>query len=512
MPHSLSSHNTRLARNTLMLYLRMLLMMCINLYASRVILRVLGFDDYGLFNVVAGVVTMLGFLNPTLASGTQRFLNYAMGQDDECQLHKCFSNAMTIHAALALALVILAETVGLWFVRTQLAIPAGRDIAVFWIYQFSIVTLLFDILLLPYMSAIIAHEKMDIYAYVSILDACLKLLILFLISHTPYDKLILYGALYGVAHIASALVYAVYATSRFKEARLAFGSDKATIKEMLSFSGWSVMGGVASAANNQGVNVILNLFFGTVVNSARALSMQVYGMLYQLIANFQTALRPQVVKYYAAGQVREMTELVFNSAKASAFLMLLVDVPVMVEARELLRLWLVEYPDYTVSFLNVLLLIPLVAPLTGTVMMVVHATGKLKESTVWAGINQLLVLPVSYLLLKLGCSPVSSFIVMGLANLLECFIYLYWMNRHIDFPMWSFFREVFVPVVALFVLNYGIAYGIHSALRGLDPTVRMVVVGIVSVMACGATIYWIGCDKVMRAKAKSFLVSFFKER
>lgn len=495
-----TGQNYRLAKNTLFLYFRMVLLLLINLYASRIILKILGIDDYGVFNVVGGVVTLLGFLNSTISSGTQRFLNIALGQKDYLRLRKYFSNALLMHCMLALIVLVLAETIGLWFIQNKIIIPSGRETAAFWVYQFSIVSIIANIIQLPFTVTIIAHEKMDIYAYISIFEGLLKLVIIYLLSIINYDKLILYGGLYTCSFIIVSYISIQYAWNKFEEARLRLSFDKAVFKEMLRFSGWNVLGGVAAAANNQGLNVVLNLFFGTTVNAARGIATQFANMLYQLVSNFQTALKPQIIGYYASGKIDEMIRLSFLSAKASAFLMMIVNVPIILEIKPILKLWLGDYPAYTPIFLYVLMLIPLIAPMTGTIMIVVQATGKLKEVTTCCSINQLLVLPISYLLLSFGCHPVTPFIVTGVSVLTEGFLYLYWMNYHIQYPIVKFYKDVYGPVFLIFAINIVVGLFLQSWFSSASEIIQIIVVVPTCILFSGLTIYYWGLEKPMRRK------------
>lgn len=444
---SLESHNnTRIAKNTILLYFRMLLTLLVGLYTSRVVLETLGISDYGLYNVVGGVVTMFTFLNGTLTSSTQRYLNFELGTGNVEKLKNVFSTALIQHIILIFIIVLLAETIGLWFVCNKLNIDVGRETAAFWVYQFSIITVCFQILQLPYMSAIIAHEKMGAFAYISIWDVTIKLVAVYIIQVIESDKLIMYAFFYLLIHITNVLIYIIYSRSHFSETKSKLNYDKPLFKEMLSFGGWNVIGFLASTCNNQGLNILFNLFFGTTINAARGIAFQVNGIVNQFASNFQMAVKPQVIKYYAENRYDEMTKLVYNSAKFSAILMLILSVPLAIEIEYILALWLGEYPAYTPNFIRIILFHSVIISMISPIIMVVHASGRLKAISVTAGLLNLSILPLNYLLLKLGCSPEIALSINVLASLVETFIELYWMKHYINFSVAGFYRNVYKPV------------------------------------------------------------------
>ena len=448
-----SANNKRLAKNTIFLYFRMLLLMCVGLYASRVLLRTLGFDDYGLYNVVGGIVTMFSFLNATLSTSTQRYLNVELGKEDGGEVKKVFSCSLLLHLLLVLLVFFLAESLGLWYVMEKLVIPPGRETAAMFVYQFSIISICVQIIQLPFMSTIIAHERMNVYAYVSIYEGLAKLGILFAIQILPYDNLIMYALLLLCVQISVAIIYNIYCQRHFEEARFHISYEKRLFNSMLGFSGWNVIGNLAYVCNSQGLNMVMNVFFGTVINAARGIAFQVHSLVQQLIGNFQLAVKPQVIKYYAAGQMEEMTNLVFNAAKYSAFLMIIASVPLMLEIRPLLHLWLGEYPEYTVFFIQLILFRSIITSMTGNIVMVVHASGYLRNVGLFSGGILLIVLPISYYLLKIGLPPYIPFIINIGAALGDAFFELFWMRHYINFPMGQFYNKVYFPVFTLFLIT-----------------------------------------------------------
>lgn len=495
-----TGNNKRLAINTMFMYVRMVFLMVVGLYSSRVILQTLGILDYGLYNVVGGVVAMFGFLNSTLSTSTQRFLNVEIGKGNTESVKKVFSNALYLHLILVAIVFLFAETVGLWFLMNKLVIPEGRETAAMWVYQFSIVAVCVQVFQLPFMSSIIAHERMGVYAYVSIYEGLAKLGMLFLLQLLNYDKLILYGALILVVQLSVAVIYNVYSRKNFNEASFYISKDQGLFRDMLRFSGWNIFGNLASVCNSQGLNIVLNLFFGTAINAARGIAFQVHGLVTQLVNNFQLAVKPQVVKYYAAGQQKEMTDLVFNSAKYSAYLMMLVNIPLILEIHPLLHLWLGEYPDYTPAFVGIILFRSIITSMTGNIVMVVHASGYLKKVGIYGGGVLLAVLPFSYILLRLGFSPIIPFVVNIFAAFGEAFFELYWMHHYINFPMTLFYKDVYGKVFCLFVILFAVAYLFKTCIQGCNEYIELLTVGIFSVVFSSFTLFFFGVNKDLRDK------------
>lgn len=505
-----ASSNKRIAKNTLFMYFRMLIIIVVGLYASRIILATLGASDYGLFNVVGGIVVLLASINGTLATGTQRFLSFAIGESDEEQLKSVFSTAVLLHLLFAVIFLIIAETVGLWFLNVKMNIPEGREIAAFWVYQFSILSTVISIVQIPYMSALIAHEKMSIYAYMSIYDSVAKLLIIYLIQVAPLDKLIFYAGLIFVVGVTSALMYNLYCRRNFKECRLHPKLEKKIFKEMAVFSGWNMFGCVAVPAQTQGVNILLNIFFNTVVNAARGIAVHVNSMLIQFVGNFQTAVNPQIVKLYASGKKDEMIRLVINNSKFAGYLYLFIAVPLFVEVEFVLDIWLVDYPDYTIPFLRIILIQSLIQTLTRPVVMVVHAVGKMRDVNLTAGLALLLILPVTYFFLKLGVDPVTVFAINIIPWLLETFFELYFENKYIGFPIWGFYKNVYLVVLPIALIIGAVPYFAHMFLP-LEGWSRFLVVCTLSVMISGVVIFYLGLSKHLRGlvvdKVKEFISS-----
>lgn len=348
-------NNKRIAKNTLLLYIRMLFMMAISLYTSRIILNTLGVEDYGIYNVVGGVVAMFGFINSSMSSATQRYITFALGKGNFTNLQKVFSTTLQIHVLIAVIILILGETIGLWFMNEKMQIPTNRMDAAFWVLQCSILSTIVMIISVPYNADIIAHEKMSAFAYISILEAVLKLAIVYILLIGSFDKLILYAFLLLAVQILIRFCYSLYCNKHFKETKYKHVWDKTLFKEMTEFAGWSIFGNLSGVLFGQGLNMLLNVFFGPVVNAARAIALQVQCAIQQFVNSFQMALNPQITKTYARGELEEMHKLMFRSARFSFYLLFFLSLPVLFETNFILTIWLKTVPENTVIFLRIMI-------------------------------------------------------------------------------------------------------------------------------------------------------------
>lgn len=406
-----SYNNSRIAKNTLLLYFRMLLLMAVSLYTSRVVLSTLGVNDYGIYNVVGGFVGMFAFLNGAMSGCTQRFITIALGKGDEQNLRKVFSTCVITHGVIALLIFIVAETIGLWFVIEKLVIPADRMIAAMVVYQCSIVTTMIMIMSFPYNADIIAHERMSAFAYISIYEAFANLGIVYLLRICSIDRLVLYAILMLLIKASVIIIYRIYCKRQFKETVFHWIFDKSLLKEIVSFTGWNLWGGMAGTLMGQGINVLLNLFFGPAVNAARGLAVQVQSAVQLFATNFQTALNPQMMKTYAAGDLESMHMLLFRSAKFTFMLLLCLMLPLILEIDTVLRLWLKEAPEYTNTFVCLMLCIAMVDAVSNPFMTASAATGKVKIYQSVVGGILLSIVPIAYVALKLGAEPYMVFAV-----------------------------------------------------------------------------------------------------
>jgi O-antigen/teichoic acid export membrane protein len=444
---SVDNQTKRIAKNTLMLYFRMLFVMGISLYTSRVILNTLGIEDFGINNVVGGVVTLLSFLNSTLASGSQRFLTFHLGRNDITYLEKTFSIVLIMHIMLAISILIIAETVGLWLLRYKLNIPVERKSAAFWVYQFSILASMISIIQVPYNASIIAHERMSFYAYISIIEVILKLGIVYILKIIPFDKLILYAALFAAANLVIMSIYRIYCKKQYTECRFRLITDRAMYKPILTFSGWSVISLSVFSLSTQGINILLNIFFGPVINAARAVSFQVNNAVTSFAANFQTAVNPNIVKLYAVNNLESLHALIIQNMKFSFCLMWLFILPFFLKIDQVLAYWLVNVPEHTGLFCRLALIQSLISCMLRPVSMATLAIGKLKKVCITVSCFYVLVLPLSYFLLKTGYPayvPLVVFIIAGTADFLYQIFFIHW---HIQFSIRRLLKQVFVPIL-----------------------------------------------------------------
>lgn len=405
------SDSKRIAKNTLALYFRMILSMCISLYTSRVVLDVLGVSDFGVYGVVGGVIGMFSFLNASMSGATSRFITFELGRKDIIKLQKTFSSAVIIHIGIALLVLILCETVGLWFLKNKLVIPDAAKDAAMWVYQLSIVSAMVSITQVPYTACIISHEKMSIYAYIEIVNVSLKLAVVFLLMFVPGTKLIVYGVLLLISSTIIAFIYRIYAVKKFKECRMKWLLDKTIIRPMLSFSGWDVYGNLCGMAFYQGTTFLLNIFFGVVTNAANSIGNTVAGVLVGLSNNVTSAYRPHIVKQYAAGDIDGMSKAMCQGVLAVILLSALVSIPAYIAMPEIISLWLGQEPEYTVAFCRILMVFFMLGQINAYLVMAIHATGKIKWLSFAGGTVYLLTVPSIYLAFKLGMTPEWAYFI-----------------------------------------------------------------------------------------------------
>ncbi len=440
--------NKRIAKNTILLYVRMLLLMLVSLYTSRVVLSTLGVSDFGIYGVVGGIVAMFTFINNAMATGTQRFLTYELGRGDQVRLRKVFSMSVNIHLLLAILVLLLAETVGLWFFYAKMVIPAARLTAAFWVYQFSVLATLVMILSVPYNAVIIAHEKMSAFAYISIFEVVAKLLIVYLLLFSAWDRLIYYSALVLLVQLTVRFIYSYYCKKHFPESTYRWEPDRQLFREMVGFSGWNFWGNCAAMAFTQGLNLLLNMFFGPVVNAARAVAVQVQSAVFQFSSNFQVALNPQITKSYASGQWDYMHSLIFRSSKFTYLLLFVVSLPVFLKVDYILALWLKEVPPYSAIFLRLILCVTIVDAVANPFMTAAAATGRVKKYQTLVGSILLSILPISYVVLKFGGQPYSVFVVHLCVALIAFVVRLYVVRPMIRLSVSAYVQQVLFPLLA----------------------------------------------------------------
>lgn len=500
-----AENNKRIAKNTLLLYFRMLFTMAVSLYTSRVVLNTLGVEDFGIYNVVGGVVAMFGFLNSAMSSSTQRYITFELGRNNFEQLKKVFNTSVSIHAFISIVILILAETIGLWFLYNKMIIPAERMDAALWVYQGSIASTIVLIMSVPYNATIIAHEKMSAFAYISVLEVVLKLLIVYLLLIGNFDKLKLYAVLMFSIQLIIRLIYGRYCKKKFPETKFKLTKNWNLFKEMLGFAGWSLWGHCAVITFTQGINILLNIFFGPTINAARGVAVQVQSAVTQFSFNFQTAINPQITKSYAVGDYTYMHKLIFRSSKFTFFLLLILSLPIQLETETILSIWLKNIPEYTVNFLRLILCITLIDATANPLMISATATGKVKRYQSIVGGIQLTILPISYFVLKMGGSPESVLIVHLFICITTFITRLYILRSMIKLSLKQYFKEVVFKSLTILIIS--LIFPITIKLIMNDTIVRFFVVCLSSIISTSITIYYIGLDK----KEKQFIKEKFKK-
>ena len=492
----IQSNNKRIAKNTLFLYFRMLFTMGVSLFTSRVVLQTLGIEDFGVYNVVGGIITMFTFINSAMVSSTQRYLNYELAIGNIKRLRSVFNTSLQIHILIAVVIIILGETVGLWFLLNKLIIPEGRMIAAMWVYQCSILACVISILSMPYNADIIAHEKMSAFAYISILEVSLKLVIVYLLYVLPFDKLILYALLILFVQLFIRFIYSIYCHRHFEESQFTLSVDRKLLKEMSGFAGWSFCGNLASILFTQGLNMMLNIFFGPVVNAARGIAVQVQSAIQQFVGGFQTAINPQITKSYASGNLEQMYTLLFRSARFSFMLLFFLSLPVILETRFILTIWLKTVPSDTVIFTQLMICISMLFAIANPLMIVNQATGNIKFYQLIVGGLLLLILPISYVFLKLGAPAYSVFIIHLSVESIAQLARMIMLKRLVKIPLSAYCKNIYLPLLAVVIVSCIFP----NYIKGLmdEGWIRFFIVGFACVISVSISIMLFGLTKSER--------------
>ena len=496
---STSENNKRIAKNTILLYFRMLLLMLVSLYTSRVVLNALGVEDYGIYNVVGGVVAMFSVISGSLSAAISRFITFELGKDNSEPLKKVFSMAVTIQIVMALAVLIIAETLGLWFLNFKMVIPSQRLLAANIVFHFSILTFIINLLAVPYNAAIIAHEKMSAFAYISIVEAILKLLVAYLIVVSPIDNLVFYAILMCSVAFIIRFVYGFYCKRHFEECTYHFVKDGTLLRKMLGFSGWNFFGALAAVLRDQGVNIVINLFAGPSVNAARGISVQVNSAVNSFVSNFMTAINPQITKSYASGNTGYTEQLVIQGARFSFYLLLVLTLPIFLNVDYVLYLWLGTVPKYTNMFVCLSLIFAISECLSYPLITTLLAIGKIKKYQVIVGGIIMLNLPLSYFFLSIGYSPTSVLVVAIVLSQCCLIVRLYLLYSYISFNVWVYLKKVYMNVLlvtsfALLIPSYLKFFVCFNA-----NFINFLCVTLISFLMSILSIYIIGCNKQEKA-------------
>lgn len=504
----MTQNNKRIAKNTMFLYFRMLVIMAVSFYTVRVVLDTLGVTDFGLYNLVASFVMIMAVLNNTLTGGTQRFLTFEIGKNDIVKLKQTFSTALIIHIALAFLILILGETIGLWFLYEKMNIPVDRFDAAFWVYQFAIASIMVTIIQVPYNALIIAHERMHIFAYISIVEAILKLLVVYLLLVISFDKLITYGILMFLVSLSIAMFYRIYVLKNYDESHFSLSFDKDIVKSMLQFSGWNLFGTLGALLSNQGVSLLLNLYFGPIANAAHAVSMQVSNGLNQFVNSFQTAITPQITKLYASNKIDELNNFLYHNTKYAFLLLWIMVLPIFLKLDYFLAIWLTEIPANTIIFTKLLMVYGLLYSLMRPMVMAIQATGKIKGIQLSAGILLILILPISWALLENGYPIYSPFIVMLGMWFFHILLEIFFLKRLINFSAISFLRFSLIPLVLIIAISFISLDFISNLIK--NNIYSVVSFLIISMFINLILIYYFGMDKITRKKVTELVVVKYK--
>jgi O-antigen/teichoic acid export membrane protein len=497
----MQSNNKRIAKNTLMLYFRQILILLVSFYTVRMVLNVLGVEDYGIYNVVGGIVSFFSFLSGTMTSATQRFFSFALGRGDVERLKKTFTVNWIIYGGIALVALILLETAGLWFVNEQLRVPPERFEAACRIYHFSVLMFIATIFTMPFMAIVIAHEDMQIYAYISIIEVIMKLGVIFLLMYLPWDKLELYGILLFATTVVNAAIYIAVCTRKYVECQFRqFYWDKGMLREIAGFTGWTLFGQITTVFRNQAVTILLNQVFNPAVVASRAIASSITGQINMFSNNFNTGLYPPIIKSYAAGDKKEMFALIFNGSKATFFLMWVFALPLFLEMETILRVWLKNPPVEVVLFTRLALVEVLINSISLPVATAARAPGKMKLYELTLGAIQIAIFIVAWIVLMTGGAAYTVFVVAIAGNLVMFITRLIIVKKLITLPLKSFVSKVIFPVSMMILLSAIPSFAIYSLLP--ETLIYTCILVLSSVIITCASMYFCGLNKRERKKIR----------
>lgn len=486
-------------------------MMVVALYNSRLLLNRLGVSDYGIFNAVGGFVSMFAILSGALSSAISRFITYELGAKDYKKLKIIFCTGINIQVILSVLVVIIAESIGLWFLNTQMNIPECRMVAANWVFQFSIIAFVLNLINVPFYAEIIAHEHMSAFAWISIIDVSLKCIVAFIIAWAPIDKLVYYSLLYAVECLIIRFVYGIYCKKKFEECTYHLLFDKAIFKQMLSFAGWNFLGSSAGILNTQGINLLINIFFGVTVNAARGIAVQVDSAVKQFVNSFATAVNPQITKSYAEGDYMYVHKLVCYSAKYSSFLLLYLAVPIVIEANEILKLWLGVVPKYAVIFVQLTVISTFADYVLGNSMMTaILATGKIKAYQIAVTIFGGMVFPITWVAYYFGASPEWAYIIYCLIYVGVIFVRVHYMKIQVGMEPTYFYRKVLLRVVPVMIVSFFVPYFIISFIQ--QGLMRVIVTTLIATISTSLIIIILGLSNRERNKFYSIACNFVQHK
>lgn len=491
--------------NVIFLFLRMLLTMCISLYSSRIVLEALGIIDYGIYNVVGGMVTLISFLHYSLNGASIRFMNSAMALSDFSQIKIVFNTIFITHIMIALLIVLLGETIGIWFFYNKLNIPENRVYAASLVYHFAILTMVLNVMQIPYDSAIIAHQKMKVFAFVSILESILKLAVAFIVLYSAHDHLIVYGFLLLIVSLVIRLIYQYYCRRKFKECRLNFVFDRKLLKEISVFFGWDLMGNVSALSRNQGINILQNIFFGAIVNAAMGVAGIITNAINSIVANISFALRPQIFQSYSLKDYKNVFLLVETGTRVSFFLLILGAIPFLLDTSFFLSLWLKEVPKYSIEFTQLLLISILVGSLYDYLTILINATGKIRPLSILSTIVYSSSVLLSFILLKIGFGVFTTSIIHISVTALMGFGILFIVNKLIpDFLITTFIKNVLLKSLFIFTIAFLLCFFVQKFVLPNEIYLRL----IIDVIIISFILILIGFNKKEKAEIRKIIMKY----
>lgn len=503
MSYDIQSNNKRIAKNTIMLYIRMGIGMLVGLYTSRVVLQVLGVSDYGIYGVVGGIVAFMGFLNSSMSGATSRFLTYELGKGSDGKLKETFVSSFWVHLIIAVIILILAETVGLWFLYKKLVIPEERMFAAFWVYQLSIAASIVSITQVPYNASIISHEDMDLYAYVEIANVMLKLVIVYLLMLITADKLILYASLYFIVSFGTTMYYRWYCLHHYEESHLTLTWDKEIVNKMLNFCGWDLYGNGCIVGKEQGLAFLINMFFGVTLNAGNAIAGQVSSVISGFSSNITLAVRPQIIKSYAEKDFARMQTLLKNAIKYVFLLQACISVPLIFEMEYIQGIWLGEIPPYAVIFCQIMLFTSIFRTTIIIMNIAIHATGNIRRLSYISGSISLIQLPVIYIILKMGGSPEWCYLTGVIGVVVSAIVDMFIIKHNIPQIGVKFLFTPYISAILIVALIGIIPYVIISSFEASFMRFTLTAFSYISIML--VFIYLFVLNKSMRIKIKEYL-------
>lgn len=503
-----NANTKRIAKNTLMLYVRLTFSLLASLYTSRVVLNALGVENYGIYNVVGGFVGTFSLVSSALSSSVSRFITFELGKGNQEKLNRVFSTAVLIHLVLSAIILILMETMGVWFLNNKMTIPLERLYAANMVFQASIVTFLLGLISVPYNATIVAHEKMDAFAYIGILDVSLKLTVVLFIANASFDfdRLIIYSFLLVAAGVLVQITYLLYCRNKFDECRLRFCFDKLTWKEMSAFAGWNFIGCAAGILKSQGVNILLNIFSGPVLNAARGISVSVNTAVCAFAGNVTAAMNPQIIKTYASGETGYMMSLVERGSRFSFYVIFMLGLPILFETDFVLTLWLKQYPEHTVNFVRLILLLSMSDILSQTLITLQLATGKIRNYQLVVGGMLLMNFPLSYFCLKAGLPPESVYIVALLVSVSCMFLRLVFLRKMAGLPFWGFIKNVYANILLVALCSIVLPAVVYWQMQ--EGWVRFIAVSVVCLICTSFSVCFVGCT----TSERNFIFTNIKNR